>query len=616
MANQKILRYGTAGQWMIVMDGDRGIAPGGFNRQILTKVSGTDYDAQWRDPAGFTFTQGAAPTLGLDGTSALVTGQTWFDTTTGNGYVRVATSWVQFAWGDSESRYVNAVGDTMNGQLVINGGGGETLELKPGTSDHVYIEFFARTATPASRSGYFGYPAAGTNNLTLANSLPGDIVLSPSTGRVQVNADPTAALHVATKQYVDATDVLKLTKSGDTMSGILTMNANINMGTGRKIDFTDELGMKVDLYGGSYWLGIASGTLQYASGGVHQFYGQVNVDSHFSAAGSVYANSGRVRMGAWQSAPYAAGWGGLVGSRGYILIDYSDGSGGNMHVRGNNNLYVGGGSADDIYFTGTGIRSVNPHYHSSAIYGDSSCVIAGDGSFGGKTGIGSWASDGNYCCVWGHYGYHLMGKGGVDGAVHTRGNNAGWNHYIGAGSYIQLEQWTIAALGGGSGGTVVQKLDGVLANAASRRILKEQIEPLPEKVDAGAVIDALEPVTFIWRKRDDVMSQFYAMQRSHMDQPHDGEYGPICIPEEVAAAVPYYDDDAAEVWRKADLRIGLIADDVAVVRPELANWEWEKDADGKNTDELIPGSWNEQAMISVLIQGVKDLRARVAALEA
>jgi len=151
------------------------------------------------------------------------------------------------------------------------------------------------------------------------------------------------------------------------MSGILTMNANINMGTGRKIDFTDELGMKVDLYGGSYWLGIASGTLQYASGGVHQFYGQVNVDSHFSAAGSVYANSGRVRMGAWQSAAYAGGWGGLVGSRGYILIDYSDGSGGNMHVRGNNVLYIGGDSSDNMYFHSGRTQTLTDHYFSGGI---------------------------------------------------------------------------------------------------------------------------------------------------------------------------------------------------------------------------------------------------------
>ena len=402
MANQKILRYGTAGQWMIVMDGDRGIAPGGFNRQILTKVSGTDYDAQWRDPAGFTFTQGAAPTLGLDGTSALVTGQTWWDTTTGNGYVRVATQWVQFAWGDSEARYVNTTGDTINGQLTLNGGGGDTLELRPGTADHVYIEFFARTANPASRSAYLGFPAAASTTFTIANSLPGDIALSPSTGHVLLNADPTAALHAVTKQYSD----LKLLKSGDTMSGILTMNANINMGAGRKIDFTDELGMKLDLYGGSYWLGIASGTLQYASGGSHQFYGQVNTDTHFSAAGSVYANSGRVRMGAWQSAPYAAGWGGLVGSRGYILIDYSDGSGGNMHVRGNNNLYIGGGSTDDMYFSGTGIRSTSNHYFSQGIAVDGGGTISGGLTVNGAATNVNTLNCGRVTPVWSGGGYN------------------------------------------------------------------------------------------------------------------------------------------------------------------------------------------------------------------
>jgi hypothetical protein len=567
LANHKIMRFGTAGQWMVVLDGDRGMPEGGFPRQTLAKTSATDYIAQWGDPAGFTYTQGQAPTLSLDGTSALPTGVTWWDTTTNNGYVRVANAWVQFSWGDSEARYVNVIGDTLTGQLS-----GIAPTAAPHLTRKDYVDTQVATAAASAT-------AANTN----ANS--------------------------------------RVARTGDTMTG------NLGMAGTSLIDFAETLGTKLDLYGGSYTLGIENSTLRYRSGGTHQFTGSMGTDGRIDAAGhivansSVYANlsSNGARHGVWMGdwgGGRGDGWSGLVGSRGYILIGFYDGSGGNMHVRGNNNLYIGGGSTDDMYFTGTGIRSIRDHYFSAGISVDGGSTVASNGSFGGKTGIGSWASDGNYCCVWGHYGYHLMGKGGVDGAVHTRGNNAGWNHYIGAGSYIQLEQWTIAALGGGSGGTVVQKLDGVLANAASRRILKEQIEPLPEKVDAGAVIDALEPVTFIWRKRDDVMSQFYAMQRSHMDMPHEGEYGPVCIPEEVAAAVPYYDDDAAEVWRKADLRIGLIADDVAVVRPELANWEWEKDADGKNTDELIPGSWNEQAMISVLIQGVKDLRARVASLEA
>ena len=360
MANQKILRYGTAGAWMVVMDGDRGMPEGGFNRQILTKTSGANFETQWHDPAGFTFTQSGAPTVALDGTSALASGETWYDTATGDSYVRVANAWVKFSGGDDEARFMNTTGDTMNGQLIVNGGGGDTMELKPGTANHVYIEFFARTANPASRSGYFGFPAAGSNDFTLANSLPGDIVLAPSTGRVVLNADPTSALHAATKQYADAQAAaqaaLRVAKTGDTMTGVLTMNANLNFGAGRKIDFTDELGMKIDLYGGSYGFSIESGTLRYTSGDTHAFTGSIQASSFIQSASYVRAEGGyvaadsygyfrnynktghRIWIGPWGT---DASWTCMNGNCGYILLD-NTGTAANMYVRANGYQNIGG----------------------------------------------------------------------------------------------------------------------------------------------------------------------------------------------------------------------------------------------------------------------------------
>jgi len=46
------------------------------------------------------------------------------------------------------------------------------------------------------------------------------------TGALALAADPAAALQAATKQYVDAADVLKVAKAGDTMTGFLTLSAN------------------------------------------------------------------------------------------------------------------------------------------------------------------------------------------------------------------------------------------------------------------------------------------------------------------------------------------------------------------------------------------------------
>jgi hypothetical protein len=46
------------------------------------------------------------------------------------------------------------------------------------------------------------------------------------TGSLTLNANPTAALHAATKQYVDGQDLTKVNKAGDIMTGSLTLSAD------------------------------------------------------------------------------------------------------------------------------------------------------------------------------------------------------------------------------------------------------------------------------------------------------------------------------------------------------------------------------------------------------
>lgn len=63
-------------------------------------------------------------------------------------------------------------------------GGAGVLSLLPGTSnDHTYMQFFARSATPSTRSGYVGYAGAATADFDINNQL---------TGHVRISTDDTS----------------------------------------------------------------------------------------------------------------------------------------------------------------------------------------------------------------------------------------------------------------------------------------------------------------------------------------------------------------------------------------------------------------------------------------
>ncbi|AHI05666.1 cell wall surface anchor family protein [Bdellovibrio bacteriovorus W] len=61
------------------------------------------------------------------------------------------------------------------GHLIVgeNGSGAGVLLLKPGTANHTYISFFARTATPDVRNAYLGFPNNGVNDLNVFNETAG-----------------------------------------------------------------------------------------------------------------------------------------------------------------------------------------------------------------------------------------------------------------------------------------------------------------------------------------------------------------------------------------------------------------------------------------------------------
>lgn len=87
-------------------------------------------------------------------------------------------------------------GGTISGNVAISGAltidaGGGALSLKPGLADHVYMQFFADTQNPNTRSAYFGFGSVGASRLDLVNEMGGDIYIVTS-GHIRFQASSIA----------------------------------------------------------------------------------------------------------------------------------------------------------------------------------------------------------------------------------------------------------------------------------------------------------------------------------------------------------------------------------------------------------------------------------------
>ena len=254
------------------------------------------------------------------------------------------------------------------------------------------------------------------------------------------------------------------------------------------------------------------------------------------------------------------------------------------------NLYIRN-TSPTVYFRDTDHRSAMIHVNSNLFY-----VLRGSG-----TDSTSWSQvNGRWPLVINLENNNME----VGGEAHCwqwwrSFDNTGWyNQTHGGGIYMTGSTWVevyngkgLLWSGTGIGGplpatTTTSGYRYVMQNTTflgfaqytSRRDLKDSIAPLSDTFDSGAIIDALRPVTFI------------------------SKYVP-----------PLHEPDALETpehkaWRLADTQIGFIADEVAAACPELASYDTE---DG----ELVPGAWKWEATIALLVDEVKSLRARIAALE-
>jgi hypothetical protein len=66
--------------------------------------------------------------------------------------------------------------------------GGETLALQASDTDHTYMAWYARTATPGTRSGYMGYGGAAATIMEVVNQI-GDMYLSANGGAGVIKAN-------------------------------------------------------------------------------------------------------------------------------------------------------------------------------------------------------------------------------------------------------------------------------------------------------------------------------------------------------------------------------------------------------------------------------------------
>jgi len=133
----------------------------------------------------------------------------------------------------SSSTYVELAGDTMTGALILSAN--PTVALGAVTKQYVDAEISTlKGAAPVGLDSFVELATSINNdtdfNGTMTTALATKLRLAGDTmtGALVLNADPTANLHAATKQYVDAVTSASSSTyvelAGDTMTGALTLS--------------------------------------------------------------------------------------------------------------------------------------------------------------------------------------------------------------------------------------------------------------------------------------------------------------------------------------------------------------------------------------------------------
>jgi hypothetical protein len=139
------------------------VASGGTAGQLLIKTDSTNYNTSWSSVA--------VGSLVLTNDSRLTDART-----PSNDASLVHTS---------GSETVGGIKTFTSGTLFTSGA--QAITVGPGSADHVYIGFNARTATPGTRSAFMGFGSAAITEFRIANEVGGGIVLHAPASYVQFN---------------------------------------------------------------------------------------------------------------------------------------------------------------------------------------------------------------------------------------------------------------------------------------------------------------------------------------------------------------------------------------------------------------------------------------------
>lgn len=66
--------------------------------------------------------------------------------------------------------------------------GGPSVALRPGATDHTYLEFYADSDNPATRSGFAGYATPATSDMSIANAMTGGNIVMATPGQIVANS--------------------------------------------------------------------------------------------------------------------------------------------------------------------------------------------------------------------------------------------------------------------------------------------------------------------------------------------------------------------------------------------------------------------------------------------
>lgn len=122
---------------------------------------------------------------------------------------------------DPHTQYAKKSNGKFTGETSFDGGG-QVINLKPGSLNHVYMALYRDSANPNVRSGFFGYANSNAKSLTIGNEVTdGDIVFAPN------GSGKTVSLKPVSVQVMSDSAQIQLSRT-TTASGSMHIGADVD----------------------------------------------------------------------------------------------------------------------------------------------------------------------------------------------------------------------------------------------------------------------------------------------------------------------------------------------------------------------------------------------------